>query len=133
MNTYAGSPDRFYFLPKDPHWSFLWWKLSQDTLDRVNAETTTESDKAELGIRIYDVTGITSDMRASSHFDLRVHGITDHWYLQLPACNRTYCADLGFFLGSGTFLPVLRSNHICVPPDAPSPAVQQRWSTIKIS
>jgi hypothetical protein len=95
------------------------------------AETAGASAEAPLCIRVHDVTGIDFDGRNShSHFDVEVPGVAGDWYLAVPTPNRTYCAEAGFVLSGGRFLPAVRSNRMSVPPDGPSANLDRHWSTI---
>lgn len=106
--------DRIYFLVKDPHWTFLWWELSPETVQRVAAQHG--GNLGQLVLRIYDVTHILFDGKnAHSWFDVEVDSDTDNWYLDLGESNRNYLAEVGYRGTSGHFTPCARSHSIYLP------------------
>lgn len=112
------------FLVKDPHWTFVWWELSEATRQSVSEELGREANGAQLCLRIHDVTDIIFDGH-NSHFsfDVEVVGPTDHWYLHVPVAGRDYCAEVGF-KADGRFVVAARSNTVRLPKDGP---VQPAW------
>jgi hypothetical protein len=129
----AAIHDRFYFLPKDPHWSFLWWELSPETIYRLGVEMGRDPRHTPFWLRIHDVTDILFDgSNSHGYFDVAVTGYTDHWYLHLPDSNRVYCAEAGFRTEAGRFFPAVRSNALFLPRDRPSDRTDECWSTIGV-
>jgi hypothetical protein len=125
--------DRIYFLLKDPYWSFLWWQVSWSNAraEIVAREGRGAADAGPLAIRIHDVTDIIFDGHNShGYVDLEQIGRTDHWYFQLPAPGRNYCAEIGIKRGSGLFV-IVRSNTLFVPRAGPSDSHEERWTTIE--
>lgn len=119
--------DRVYFLAKDPHWTFIWWCIAPETLERTRAQ-----QKSRLTLRVHDITDIIFDGGNSHYFfDVEVIGDTDHWYLNIWTSNRDYCVEVGLKAGEA-FCPMARSNTLCLPPDRPSDCVEERWSTLDI-
>ena len=114
------STRRAYFLVKDPHWTFLWWSLPTDAAESLDPYEP-------LYVRVHDVTDILFDGR-NSHwcFDFPVGRETDHWYLCLPVSNRGYCAEIGLKT-QDVFIPLVRSNAVFLPPDAPSNRSDESW------
>lgn len=104
--------DRVYFLPKDPHWTFVWWELS-------------EGREGQLILRV-----VAED--APIAFEVAVTGPTDHWYLRMPASGRTYRVYLGFRSAGEGFHTVAGSNPLRLPPEGPSDRRDESWSTVPI-
>jgi len=124
--------DRVYFLAKDPHWTFIWWDIAPETIDKLKTEQGLDLSTARLTLRVHDVTDIIFD-GGNSHFffDIDVIGNTDHWYLDIWTCNRNYCVEVGL-KQAGWFHPIVRSNTVALPSDHPSGAWEERWSTLEI-
>lgn len=123
--------DRLYFLPKDPHWTFLWWELSPEIFYCSGQAMGSDPRKAPLCLRIHDVTDILFDGHNShNYFDVIVTG-ADHWYLHLPYANRVYCAEIGFRSEDGRYFPAVRSNTLFAPRAGPSERTDELWSTIE--
>lgn len=112
------------FLVKDPHWTFLWWELSEARLQDVSERLGGPVIEAQFCLRIHDVTDIIFDGHNShSSFDVEVVGATDHWYLHVPVAGRNYCAELGLKSGE-QFVVAARSNTAWLPQDGP---IQPAW------
>ncbi|MBN1953758.1 MAG: DUF4912 domain-containing protein [Anaerolineae bacterium] len=128
MNEY---PDRAYFLPKDPHWTFIWWHVSPETVERVGLEGGFDPLQAQWTLRIHDVTDILfDDTNSHFHFDVDISPEIDHWYLEIWAADRNYCAQAGFKTAAGRFHPAVTSNTICLPRDGPSASNEESWTTL---
>jgi hypothetical protein len=134
MLTSEPAGDRVYFLLKDPHWTFLWWELSPETVRRVvEEEMGGDASQAQLWLRIHDVTDILFNGENShSYFDVEVRGVTDHWYLHLAAAGRVYCAEVGFKTAGQRFHPAARSKPVFLPREGPSDCRDERWSDISL-
>ncbi len=124
--------DRIYFLLKDPHWTFIWWGITPETMNKMKAEIGEEKIK-KFTLRIYDITDIYFDGKNSHHyFDIEAKGYTDHYYLEIWESNRTYCTEIGFKGEGNKFYPVARSNPLHLPRDHPSNSNYECWASIDI-
>ena len=142
--------DRIYFLAKDPHWTWIWWQLSEETVKNI-IDHNSQSTVLEIRLRIHDITDIIFDGNNShSRFDVtvcRLCGGMSHevswregfWYVRIPVCNRCYCVEVGLISldqqnGQETskFTASARSNTVCLPRDSPSEDASAVWSTIKL-
>ena len=125
----APQKDRIYFLVKDPHWTFLWWQLAPETVQRVAEQNS--GQPGQLVLRIYDVTHILFDgSNAHAWFDVDVFFETNYWYLNIGASDRNYLAEVGYRRADGQFTPCARSHSIYLPRDHPSDAGAYETSTI---
>ena len=123
--------DRVYFLAKDPHWTFVWWELSEANLDRAAREAGLNLHQRQLFLRVHDVTDTAPAADdAPVAFDVAIIGFTDHWYLHLPVSGRTYRVRLGFRSLAGEFHAVAGSNPLSLPPEGPSGRRDESWSTV---
>jgi hypothetical protein len=123
----ATDKDRIYFLPKDPHWTFIWWEISERTLEASSGHG------ARRILRVHDVTDIIFDGQNShSFFDTEVTGETNHWYLYIPMSNRNYCVEFGLRSDGGEFSPLITSNTLALPLDNLSECTDESWSTIAV-
>lgn len=124
--------DRAYFLVKDPHWTFLFWEISSETAARVAAgAVSSPPEEACVRLRIHDVTDILFDgSNSHAHFDIEARGLSGHWYLEVPAPGRVYCAEIGFE-SDEMFVPVVRTEPAFVPTDRPSDRTEGAWSRVE--
>src|SRR5437870_13324007 len=80
---------RMYFLAKDPHWTFLWWKLRATDAERARQHIEGVNVQVQFILRVHDVTeGPLGLLTRNESFDVEVLGHTDHWYLYVPRANR---------------------------------------------
>jgi len=122
---------RLLLLVKDPHWTFVSWRLSRQ--DMEDAIARHGGAGGQLTVRIYDVTGLRFDgQNAHSSFDVTVSEEADHWYLNFWSSDRNYCADIGYSYLDGGFVALCRSNVIYLPRDHPSDSTEETWSTIHL-
>lgn len=127
--------NRIYFLLKDPRWSFIWWRVNWlDALHSLMARSGRTCPSSSPALRIHDVTDIIFDGQ-NSHSYIEIKdgiGNTDHWYFNLQASGRNYCAEVGFTGGPGWFL-IARSNTLFVPRAGPSTSHDESWSTSEMT
>jgi hypothetical protein len=122
--------NRIYFLVKDPHWTFIWWGITQETMNKMKSVVREERMRT-FTLRIHDITDICFDGRNSHHyFDIEAKGYTDHYYLEIWKSNRTYCAEIGFKGDGKVFYPIARSNSLHIPRDCPSDSHDEGWAGI---
>jgi hypothetical protein len=132
--------DRIYFLVKDPHWTFIWWDITPETLSDIQA--LMDGQIPPLILRVSEYDGLDS-ARVHYTFDVPIVGDTDHWYLNIWQANRKYHVDIGFkaLLPSiesysaardALFCIIARSNTIHLPPDGPSDSTEVQWSTLDL-
>jgi len=122
---------RMYFLAKDPHWTFLWWALRASDAENAQKRMEGVDVQVQFILRVYDVTGEPRGLPArNEYFDVQVIGVTDHWYLYVPRANRAYCTEAGFLYNRTRFHPLVRSNVLVLPPEAPSCSLEEAWNTL---
>jgi len=107
--------NRLVLMPRDPYWIFAYWEVTPSpTL-----------------LRVYDVTDIVfNGQNAWSYFDIEITGGANNWYLNVPAADRSYLADLGFLDSEGRFVTILRSNTVHTPRDRPSDLLDEEWRSV---
>lgn len=107
-----------YFLVKDTKWTYIWWHITENDLQTAVLKSNDTSYPLQFILRVYDVTDILFDgCNAHKQFDVEVHSLTDHWYLDIYDCARNYLVEGGFREQSGHFIPITRSNTIFLPSD----------------
>ncbi|MGN0024044.1 MAG: DUF4912 domain-containing protein [Candidatus Avelusimicrobium sp.] len=123
-----------FLLPKDPAWLFLFWEITQSTLDCVKSQYGQETlEKARTVIRLHDVTGVeffdgTNSVR---FYDMPVIFEARSWYINAPESGRTYLADLGYLTEDGRFILITRSNITSVPSGRISNVVDDKWMIVE--
>jgi hypothetical protein len=119
-------------LPKDPDWLFVYWEMSQETVDTVR--NTLGDEQFEAGkpaLRLCDITDIEYDgTNAWKQYDIYVHYYANNWYIKVPESGRTYIAEYGIMKRNGTFFTIMQSNILKTPYDNISEIIDEEWSTI---
>ena len=95
--------NRIVAMVRDPFWLFVYWEVS----------------RAEW-LRVYDTENWES-------FDIEITGGASRWYIKVPACNRTYCVEVGYKMADGNFVALARSNWVTTPLDRMSDVIDEQW------
>lgn len=123
-----------FLLPKDPAWMFLFWEITQNTLECVKSQYGQDTlEKARTVIRLHDITGVEFFDGSNSvrFYDMPVIFEARSWYINVPESGRTYLADLGYVTEDGRFILVTRSNISSVPPGRISNVVDEKWMIVE--
>ena len=113
---------------------FLFWQITQNTLDCVKSQYSEETLKnARTIIRLHDITDLNyfDGQNSVSHYDMPVIFEARSWYINAPASGRTYVADLGYLTQDGKFILVSRSNATLLPPGRVSDVIDDKWMVVE--
>jgi hypothetical protein len=109
------------FYEIDPFHAHVFWHVRLDAMEEARRSLGREGGHAALLLRFYDVTLINFDgSNARSSFDVAVHSLRSNYYADFWESGRAYIVDIGLKTHDGRFLTLARSNHIELPPHAPS-------------
>ncbi len=139
MHTEADIPSGYgktesYLLPKDPAWMFLFWEITQGTLDVIKSQYSESVLKtARTIIRLHDVTGVSlfNGTNSVKYYDMPVLFEARSWYINAPEAGRAYIADLGYLTADGQFILVTRSNATTIPPGTISNIIDDKWMIVE--
>lgn len=123
-----------FLLSKDPAWMFLFWEITQNTLDCIKSQYSEETLKnARTIIRLHDITDLNyfDGQNSVSRYDMPVIFEARSWYINAPASGRTYVADLGYLTQDGKFILVSRSNATLLPPGRVSDVIDDKWMVVE--
>lgn len=123
-----------YLLPKDPAWLFLFWEITQNTLDCIKQQYSEDTLKqARTIIRLHDITDVAlfDGTNSTCHYDMPVIFEARSWYINAPQTGRTYIADLGYLTADGQFILVSRSNQTALPPGHISDLIDDKWMIVE--
>jgi hypothetical protein len=123
--------DRVVALPRDPHWVFSYWEVSEGLRSAVRRQHGVDVwDLGQLTLRVYDVTDMLFDgTNAHRSWDVGV-GEARAWYIHVGQPERDYCLDLGLLLPDGRFVFLARSNVVRTPGDSFSSVTDAEWLTL---
>jgi hypothetical protein len=120
--------DRITAMVRDPHWIFAYWEVTPQGLEHARGRLDGEGERANLALRVYDISGITfTGDNANSSFDIEVGEDADNWYIQTGRPGRAYCVDIGLLGRGGAFQTIARSECVSTPRATPSEQVDDRW------
>ena len=123
-----------YLLPKDPAWMFLFWEITQSTLDYIKQQYSESTlSNARTIIRLHDVTDVPffDGTNSVCHYDMPVIFEARSWYINAPQTGRSYVADLGYLTADGQFILVSRSNQTTLPPGHISNIIDDKWMIVE--
>jgi uncharacterized protein len=105
----------------DPFHAHAWWHVRLDQMEQARRSLGQDGEHAPLLLRFYDVTLLDfNGSNAHSSFDVPVHSLQSNFYIDFWESGRSYIVDIGLGLPDGRFHTLARSNHIELPPHAPS-------------
>ena len=122
-----------YLLPKDPAWMFLFWEITQSTIDYLKSQYGAILNTARTIIRLHDVTGVSlfNGTNSVEYYDMPVIFEAKSWYIHAPQSGRAYIADLGYLTDDGRFILVTRSNATAIPPGRVSDVIDDKWMIVE--
>ena len=110
-------------LPRDPHWAYLYWEISEELRKQVcNEEGEWYFDVAESFLRVMNEKG---DLIQETPVVLDANC----WYLNL-APNNNYEFELGLKNKDGVYRSIVRSNCLTLPPMEPSSVTDEEWAVV---
>lgn len=105
----------------DPFHAHTFWHVRYDEMEAARRSLGQEGEHAALLLRFYDVTLIDFDgFNAHYSFDVAVHSLRSNYYVDFWESGRAYIVDIGLRTHDGRFVTLARSNHVELPPHAPS-------------
>jgi hypothetical protein len=118
-----GGTSQVVFLPRDPHWAYVFWEVSGRDQGRAAAQGA-----QQLCLRVADVTGLPE---GASHphtlQEVVVDAAARSSFIPVPMSDRDYRVELGYRLAGGGWLSLVTSSPARVPADAPSTVVADRF------
>ena len=119
VTSAAAGGSEVTFLPRDPQWAYVFWKLGSSDQQRAAA-----AGASQLCLRVSDVTGLqTGASHPHALQEVVVDAHSSEWYLALPLCDRDYRVELGYHLPSGGWLHLAFSSVARMPASGPSEVV----------
>ena len=124
---------KLVILPRDPQWIFAYWELEKTYIATIQNKYGNDIfEKNKVIIRSYDVTNIIFDgANAHAYFDVPIHLDAKNWYFQTSFHAKNFCAEIGILLSNGAFIPLVRSNTICMPNGKVSDICDEEWMIVK--
>jgi len=107
---------RLKLLVKDPGSLFAYWEVDDVRKTLISEHFQCAWMDLSFSLQLYDVTHIDFDgSNAHTIRQIRVHPLTDNWYIHDVQPGRHYLLDFGVSTCQGKFVAILRSNHVECP------------------
>ena len=113
---------KLFLVCRDPHWAFAYWDLTWQQFQ----DSARQSVDGKLFLQVY------SD-RGDRLQQIQIFDGTRNWYLHLNQPNHRFYAEIGFYLSSGKFEVICRSQTVSAPRDQVASGAQARFVTIPMN
>ncbi len=111
-------------MPRDPHWIFLYWEISEEDEERIRSE---HGDWVfHHGLSILRVYELNTDTKR----DIPILLDSRNWYLPTKP-DHEYRFELGLVMANGQFIPIAASGSVHMPAVQPSFEDQEEWLAIE--
>lgn len=116
--------DTIAFMPVDPSKEYVYWEISDYTLNRFKSELKLSESRIVLKI-FSNIDNFTTEAAS-----VTVEKI-GNWYFNIYAPDTVLWSEIGLITPDGAFHPILTSNKVRMPSDKVSDIVdQETWMTI---
>lgn len=118
---------RAWLLVRDPYWIYCCWELSDERIAKAAREVSEDLTNAQRLVRVYRIADI-AQLSLSDYFDIEINNQADNWYINVPQADSSYCIEIGYRLGNGLFLAIVRSNIVHTPRNTVSDIIDEKWA-----
>lgn len=111
-------------MPRDPHWVFLYWEVSEIDMNKV---------KQEHGPWVFDRSVCVLRAVAAGGVEERRYPVlldAGSWYLPVES-DAGYVFEIGLVLAEGAYVTLARSNDIRTASAQPSDRVDESWMIVE--
>jgi len=120
--------NRIVLMARDSYWMFAYWEIQQYRVDQAQSFLGDAWDSSSWILRVHDVTDIVFDgTNSHSFFDIEIAAAADNWYIEVPADDRSYLAEIGVRATNGRFFVLARSNAVETPRAGLSDVIDEAW------
>jgi uncharacterized protein len=124
--------DRITAMVVDPNRLYVYWELTDPSIERARHGLSSGGKDAWLNLRVYDVTGrIFDGTNAHGYFDIKVDRSDRHWFIHIGKPASTHLVEVGLKSYEGYFVKILRSGRADFPRFEPSPDGTVDWLTVR--
>lgn len=115
-------------MPRDPNWMFVYWEITPNSKARLAREHGQDLfEKGRQVLRVYDLAHADGPAR---HFDIPVMLDANNWYVHVPEGGGSYCCELGLALADGSFVGIVKTNPVTLPPGRVSDVMDEKWMAV---
>jgi hypothetical protein len=119
---------RLIMMEIDPYQVHAFWEVTERDQEEAVARLGADNDVIHWVLRFYDVTRSNAqETTFKSCMDVQVDLVPGNWYVNPPAHDRSYYAELGPLSADGRFEAICRSNIVHIPRAKPSAIYEPQW------
>lgn len=124
--------DEVEILPKDPHWSFIYWEVTDAGLRTAERQLGLSDDDGKLVLRVFVTTQTAQGGKEHREIrDLHLHTRHGKKYLESPRAGAHLRAAVGLLTAEGLFSPIAQSQPLRLPPTQPSTDTAVEWAHVQ--
>jgi hypothetical protein len=116
--------DKLVLLVRDPRWIFAYWDLSNQSKIKLAVEIEKSLGMLHKTLRVYEV---SEGKKRCMDIDV---GNTTSWYIHVPSPDKEYQAEFGLKDENDNFVPILVSNTVRMPREAPTYLTDEKWMVV---
>jgi hypothetical protein len=124
--------DRVTGMAVDPDRLFVYWEVTDDSIERAREGLGGAGKDAWLNLRVYDTTDrIFDGTNAHSYFDHRVERGDRHWFFQVGKPSSSAFVDIGLRSAQGYFVKIVRSGRVEFSRREPAAWGEPEWLSVR--
>jgi len=124
--------DRVTGMAVDPDRLFVYWEVTDQSMERARAGLGAGGKDAWLNLRVYDSTGrIFDGTNAHSYFDHGLDRADRHWFFHIGKPSSSAFVDVGLKSREGYFIKIARSGRIDFPRREAAPYSEPEWLSVR--
>ncbi|MBL8636245.1 MAG: DUF4912 domain-containing protein [Myxococcales bacterium] len=124
--------DEVEILPKDPHWYFIYWEVTDAGLKAAEQQLGLSDGDGKLVLRVFVTTYTTPGGKDHREIrDLHLHARHGKKYLESPRAGAHLRAAVGLLTTEGLFAPIAQSQPLRLPPTQPSTDTAVEWAHVQ--
>ena len=112
---------KLMLLPRDPHWLYAHWDLTNEQQRRYNASSTDR----HLVIRVY-----RDAVAGQPATEIHVHPESRHWFIHVVQAETKYVAELGYYNAGGRWVAITVSGTASTPSETASSDRSTEFATM---
>jgi hypothetical protein len=124
--------DRVTGMAVDPDHLFVYWEVTDQSLERARSGLGSSGKDAWLNLRVYDSTGrIFDGTNAHSYFDHGLDRADRQWFFHIGKPSSSTFVDVGLKSRDGYFIKIARSGRIDFPRRETAPFSEPEWLSVR--
>ncbi|HJX53982.1 MAG TPA: DUF4912 domain-containing protein [Polyangia bacterium] len=124
--------DRVTGMPVDPDRLFVYWEVTDQSVEKARAGLGAGGKDCWLNLRVYDSTGrIFDGTNAHAYFDHGLDRADRQWFFHIGKPSSSAFIDVGLKSREGYFIKIARSGRIDFPRREGAPFSEPEWLSVR--